>query len=360
MELLQREVHVSKTLDHPFIACVFDAYQESDFLYLVTELIENGTLGAAIARTHGFPEDEARRVFYEFIHALRYLHEERHVCHRDIKADNILLDRNGHIRLTDFGFARFYESESSLMRTTCGSPAYVSPEIIRGGGYTAASDLWSAGVLLYIMLTGDAPFRAANSHLLFTAILTQDPTFPSEISREGQAIIGGLLKKDASERLSIERLFAHPWLATCASPWDVYLDRMRVVSDRELDRIVVQEMRALNLETENLLGELERGEMIRTTAVYKMLKRQKHTEELRMWEARRTGEPSGGRIPLKEGGSFTRSCEPATRGPIHPTLMMGMRIAHNAVGLRGRPLMVPVMRKLTLTRQATGGPVRAV
>jgi serine/threonine protein kinase len=147
-ELLQREVNLMKIMDHPFIAGLFGVLDDEENFYLVIELVENGNLLDYINTNKGLTEQQASRIFAQLASVLDYLHHEKHVVHRDLKAEDVLLDANYNIRVVDFGLSRAFTKGNPFLQTTCGSPAYVSPEIIKEEPYTAAADVWSSGILL--------------------------------------------------------------------------------------------------------------------------------------------------------------------------------------------------------------------
>jgi serine/threonine protein kinase len=344
--LTEREVEVMKTLDHPFIVCLFDIVRDESRIYLVTELVEQGTLLERISKGRpGLDEAPARRIFHELILALQYLHNERHVCHRDVKAENVLLDRNGHIRLSDFGFARTYENEATLMRTSCGSPAYASPDVIQGTGYTASADIWSAGILLYYMVTGKLPFVGSSTGQLFVAILMWEPEYPTSLSSALRDLLKGLLKKNWTERLTIREILKHPWVSSEVSTCDAMLAEMRVAGVEKLDSVIVEQMRALNLVSPDLLENLNRNVCHRTTAVYKMLRREKQSEELKEWQAKRTGKAQASRVALSEFHPLAQSGGNRPRQK-HPAVKMIPRRPGEVAARQPPAVFVPRVRKL--------------
>jgi hypothetical protein len=347
---IRGEITVMRSLDHPFIVCLFDVIHDDSRLCLVTELGEC-TLLRLLHDQQRIPERDACRYFYELMLALRYLHEDRHVSHRDIKAENVLLDANGHIRLADFGFARTYSAESPLMQTACGSPAYASPEVIKCGGYTASADLWSAGVLLFLLLTGEMPFAGGSAAKLFAAICDREPSFPPALSPAALDLMRGILQKDPAARFGIADIMTHPWLAQFAQRSLAGLARMRVVTGNTLDCAVMGAMHTLNLATGDLIGALARGEIDRATAVYKMLRRERHAAELEQWcEMGATEGRRSPRVSLGENSSLARTYENHARPTLPPSLTIMTKRA-NETGMRMRAgVIVPRIRRLGLTR----------
>jgi serine/threonine protein kinase len=122
------------------------------------EYLPNGTLHEFIKKYQKFEEDHAKRLFLQLIAVLDYLHHKKHIVHRDLKSENIMLDKNYNIRVVDFGFSRTFQSDDSLFYTKCGSLSFVAPEIIFGQPYNSKCDIWSSGIILYHMLCGKFPF----------------------------------------------------------------------------------------------------------------------------------------------------------------------------------------------------------
>lgn len=159
-EGLQQEIGMLMAVSHPNVLCLKDTFSERDRVYLVLELAPEGELFNYIVAKSKLSEDEARKLFKQLFHGIKYLHE-RNIVHRDIKPENILLtDKDLHVKLADFGLAKII-GEESFTTTLCGTPSYVAPEILADSKqrkYTKAVDIWSLGVVLYICLCGFPPF----------------------------------------------------------------------------------------------------------------------------------------------------------------------------------------------------------
>jgi serine/threonine protein kinase len=280
-ELLQREVNLMKTMDHPFIASFFEVLDDADAFYLVIEYVSNGGLIDHINKSGGFDEPTARRVFCQLIYVLDYLHDTRRIVHRDLKAENVLFDESMNIRVVDFGFSRGFSSDNPFMQTTCGSPAYVAPEIIREESYTALADVWSAGVLLYAMVCGSLPFQGENLNALLQSILTATPVLPTQFSPELRALISKLLVKDPRSRIPVKAILEDPWLSDGSRVIgkDV-IASLRVQDVISLDKSVLAEMRALGYDMTGLHQEVRTISINSRTAAYKMLRRKKIREEI--------------------------------------------------------------------------------
>ncbi|XP_023214969.1 serine/threonine-protein kinase Chk2-like isoform X2 [Centruroides sculpturatus] len=159
---IMNEVNVLRSLDHPCIVKVEDVIDTEDTLYIVLELVEGGELFDRVVSVDHFDEPTAKLLFYQMVVAVKYLHDQE-ITHRDLKPENILLSGEENetvIKVTDFGLSKFV-NEQTMLKTFCGTPTYLAPEIIvsaGSGSYTKAIDCWSLGVILYICLVGYPPF----------------------------------------------------------------------------------------------------------------------------------------------------------------------------------------------------------
>jgi len=167
-------------------------------------------------------EDVARRCFGQVASALAYLHNCLGVIHRDIKADNVLLDHNGNAKLIDFGFGRADVGREPQVMSPRGSPAYVAPEVIQRAAYSYGADIYSAGVLLFLMATGRLPFDGEEDvDATMRSTVTRDVDLEGVGTPELVDLLRGMLSRDAASRLTADGVVRHPWLRGCASmPYD--------------------------------------------------------------------------------------------------------------------------------------------
>lgn len=204
-------------MNHAHIINLFETFDESTYYYLITELMLGGELFDRIVTKTFYNEKEARDVCKTLFQALGYCHS-RGVAHRDLKPENLLLvsrtdDKN--IKIADFGFAKKVTSSKCLL-TQCGTPGYVAPEILHGVPYGVKADMWSLGVIAYILLGGYPPFIEQNQRELFKKIKRGSyefhPEYWGQISREAKDLIAGLLTVDPDKRLSAEGALRSPWI----------------------------------------------------------------------------------------------------------------------------------------------------
>ncbi|XP_077411768.1 protein kinase C eta type [Vanacampus margaritifer] len=185
---------------HPYLTQLYCCFQTLDRLFFVMEFVNGGDLMFHIQKSRKF--DEPRACFYtaEITSALMFLHS-KHIIYRDLKLDNVLLDKDGHCKLADFGMCKEGISEDVGARTFCGTPDYIAPEILQEMVYGASVDWWALGVLLYEMLQGHAPFEAENEDDLFEAILNEEIAYAPWLSVESVDILKAFLTKNPLRRL---------------------------------------------------------------------------------------------------------------------------------------------------------------
>jgi RAC serine/threonine-protein kinase len=209
------ENRVLRGMQHPFLTSLRYSFQTETRLCFVMEYVNGGELFFHLSKDRIF--DEVRSRFYgsEIILAVGYLHEQ-HIVYRDLKLENLLLDAQGHIKLTDFGLCKEDVGYGSTTRTFCGTPEYLAPEVLEDNDYGRAVDWWGVGVVMYEMLCGRLPFYHRSHEELFEAILTQEVKFPSRISELAKAVLTQLLQKDPGQRLGgskrdVEEVKEHPF-----------------------------------------------------------------------------------------------------------------------------------------------------
>ncbi|KAK4886632.1 hypothetical protein RN001_002903 [Aquatica leii] len=194
------ENRILKRINHPFLISLKYSFQTPNHLCFVMDYINGGELFFHLRRFTKFTEEKARFYTAEIVSALSYLHDLS-IIYRDVKSENILLDKDGHIKLVDFGLCREKLHCGHKSKSFCGTPEYMAPEVIRRIGYGREVDWWSTGVFLYEMLCGVLPFFHNNYNNLFSLILLQHPKIPKYISAEAKDLLKGLLRKNPQHRL---------------------------------------------------------------------------------------------------------------------------------------------------------------
>ncbi|XP_073513237.1 serine/threonine-protein kinase SIK2 [Phyllobates terribilis] len=213
LEKIYREVQIMKMLDHPHIIKLYQVMETKNMLYLVTEYAKNGEIFDYLANHGRLSESEARRKFWQILSAVEYCHS-RHIVHRDLKAENLLLDNHMNIKIADFGFGNFYKTGEPLA-TWCGSPPYAAPEVFEGQQYEGPQlDIWSMGVVLYVLVCGALPFDGPTLPILRQRVLEGRFRIPYFMSEECEHLIRRMLVLEPSKRLSIAQIKEHKWMMT--------------------------------------------------------------------------------------------------------------------------------------------------
>jgi calcium/calmodulin-dependent protein kinase I len=214
---LKDEISILKAMDHEHIIKLNEVIEEPAYYYLITELMLGGELFDRIVTKAFYNEKEARDVCKILFTALSHCHN-KDIAHRDLKPENLLLvskSNDKNIKIADFGFAKKVSSSKCLL-TQCGTPGYVAPEILHGVPYGTPADMWSLGVITYILLGGYPPFIEQNQRELFKKIKRGQyefhPEYWGSISKEAKDLIAGMLTVDAEKRLTADDCLRAPWI----------------------------------------------------------------------------------------------------------------------------------------------------
>jgi len=217
-----------KKLNHPNITKILEMFEDDDYILIAMEYINGGNLFSFVKKRRKLSEKTAKFLFRQIILGIKHIHSQK-IVHRDIKLENILIDLNNNIKICDFGIGRILSSKKQMLYDKCGTPMYMAPEILlssKNKGYEGFPvDIWSAGISLYIMLSGTLPFNLKNNNdcssideennnniELQYSIIKKDPKKIEKISDEARDLLKGLLNKNPNKRLTIEQILNHPWL----------------------------------------------------------------------------------------------------------------------------------------------------
>lgn len=211
---IKREVSIMSRLRHPHIIRLLEVLATKSKIYFVMEFAKGGELFGKVAKGR-FSEDLSRRYFHQLISAVNYCHS-RGVYHRDLKPENILLDDHWNLKISDFGLAAVKEQirpdDGGLLHTLCGTPAYVAPEILAKKGYDGAKvDIWSCGVILYVLTAGYLPFNDANVMNLYRKIYRGEFKCPRWMSSDLKKLLSRLLDTNPCTRITIDEILHDPW-----------------------------------------------------------------------------------------------------------------------------------------------------
>ncbi|CAF0740125.1 unnamed protein product [Brachionus calyciflorus] len=283
IDWVQTEKHVfEQATNHPFLVGLHSCFQTESRLFFVIEYLCGGDLMYHMQRKRRLPEDHARFYSAEISVALGFLHS-RGIIYRDLKLDNVLLDIEGHVKLTDYGMCKEGLGKGERTSTFCGTPNYIAPEMLRGEDYDFSVDWWALGVLLYEMMAGRSPFEPVNENPgdnpdlntedhLFQVILEKPIRIPRSLSVRAASVLKGFLQKQPTERLAShdglnevkQHLFFRP------IDWNLLEQRMiqppykpPVQNERDLnniDELFTREPVMLTPDTPNTLARIQQNE----------------------------------------------------------------------------------------------------
>ena len=211
------EVEILKKLVHPNIMQIFEFYEDKKNFYIITEFCEGGELFDKIIEKGTFSENEAAWIMKQLLSAVNYIHSNN-IVHRDLKPENILLDtkKDNIIKIIDWGTARFFDKSKKMNRIN-GTPYYIAPEVL-AEKYDEKCDIWSCGVIMYIMLCGYPPFNAESDELILEKIKKGKFSFPPEewdsVSPLAKDLVTKMLEFHPSKRLSANEALTHKWLVS--------------------------------------------------------------------------------------------------------------------------------------------------
>lgn len=241
----EQEIRILQEMRHPRIVQLYDLYKDSINYYIMMEYCPNGELFSHIVSKKRLSESDAKIFFKHILDGIYFVHS-LNIAHRDLKPENILIDAEGHAKLSDFGLSK-YVGTSGMTSTSCGSPCYASPEVLSSKPYNAKqSDMWSAGVILYAMVTGQLPWTKRNHVQLFEQIKRCHYHIPPYVSGDCCNLIKSLMTLNTESRLTVEQALAHPWMAERCDEI-IEWKEVPIVSLRRLDKFFEIEPSADNL-----------------------------------------------------------------------------------------------------------------
>jgi len=221
--LLAREIDIMKKVSHPNVLKLREVYETEETIALVMELVTGGELFYKIVEKGNYSSRDAANIVRQIVEGVAYLHSEG-ICHRDLKPENLLCANEKELKykpfrvvIADFGLSKLFNNGEELA-TSCGTPDYVAPEVITAeGSYDNSVDMWSVGVITYVLLCGFSPFLSSTQTGLFEKIIKAEYDFPepewSNVSEKAKDFIRHLLRKDPTERYTAVECLKHVWLS---------------------------------------------------------------------------------------------------------------------------------------------------
>ncbi|KAI0195409.1 kinase-like protein [Astrocystis sublimbata] len=210
---LAREIHHHRQFVHPHIARLYEVIVTETLVWLVLEYCPGDELYNHLVKNGPLPAGKVQKIFTQLVGAVSYVHQQSCV-HRDLKLENILLDKHENVKLVDFGFTREYEGKANYLQTFCGTICYSAPEMLKGEKYAGEKvDVWSLGVILYALLCGELPFDEDEDDVTRAKILSEEPKFPDHMPSDAITLIKLLLSKRPLLRPTLPEILGHPFLA---------------------------------------------------------------------------------------------------------------------------------------------------
>ncbi|XP_028777717.1 CBL-interacting serine/threonine-protein kinase 8 isoform X2 [Neltuma alba] len=215
VDQIKREISIMKLVRHPYVVRLHEVLASRTKIYIILEFITGGELFDKIVHHRRISEAESRRFFQQLIDGVDFCHSKG-VYHRDLKPENLLLDSQGNIKISDFGLSALPEQGVSILRTTCGTPNYVAPEVnirvLSHKGYNGAmADVWSCGVILYVLLAGYLPFDELDLTMLYSKIGRAEFSYPAWFSVGAKSLIHRILDPNPQTRITIEQIRNDEW-----------------------------------------------------------------------------------------------------------------------------------------------------
>lgn len=268
---------ITKYITHPFICKDFDFFKTSSGEHcIIMEYVKGITLLRYANENLPLSEQKIHSIFGQLVIALDFLHKNN-IIHRDLKCENIIIDKNRNIRLIDLNFS----CQTAILHSTfCGSPAYIAPEIIKNEFYNESVDIWSLGVILYAITYGKLPFESDNYSILFNMITTQDPEFPvlSRISDSLVDLIKKMLVKNPIERIKIEGIKSHPFFLPDDNDKNYIFNQQKInyfirdpLSKNGPDMQIIQQMHLSMENSLKAISEIKSGKISYFSMTYNIL-----------------------------------------------------------------------------------------
>lgn len=211
VEQIKREISIMKIVRHPCIVRLHEVLASQTKIYIIQEFVTGGELFDKIVHLGRLSEDEARRYFQQLIDAIAHCHSKG-VYHRDLKPENLLLDFQENLKISDFGLSALPQQGVELLYTTCGTPNYVAPEVLSNRGYDgAAADVWSCGIILYVLMAGYLPFEETDLPTLYTKIKAAEFSCPFWFSPGATSLIQKIIDPNPQTRIKIDGIKRDPW-----------------------------------------------------------------------------------------------------------------------------------------------------
>ena len=278
VEYIEREISILKKLNHYNTIKLYNIIQNENFIFLIQEYVPNGELLHFLENPENMnlTENHICKIYQQIISGIEYLHDIG-IAHSDLKLENILLNRDKNIKIIDFGLSNKYNKENGeLLQSSCGSPCYAAPEMIKGIQYHGLdTDIWSSGILLYLMLCKSFPFNDKNNSKLYQKILSGKFNLPNYLSNEAKDLLSKLLKVNPIERIKLDEIKKHPWF-NLYNPKNNYfygIDINKIIMP--IDEEIIIDMINIGIEPNIVIDNIIRNCNNNITTIYYLLLQKK-------------------------------------------------------------------------------------
>ena len=275
-ERINREIAVLKKVNHFNIIKLYAVIETKIIIYLIQEYIEGKEFMEYLNKKGKLSETDACKYFHQIISGLEYLHQCG-IAHRDFKPENILLTNNNQvIKIIDFGLSNIYK-KGELLKTACGSPCYAPPEMIKEENYNGAlTDIWSSGIILYLMLCGKLPFYDDDNQILYDKILAGKYEVPKHLSKDAKDILSKILEVDPKKRINFESIKSHPWFSLIDINYLMHTGINTNIDIIPIDEEIIKKMENLGLKDKvEIRYNIIKNYHNKITTIYNLLLKQK-------------------------------------------------------------------------------------
>ncbi|KAL1854417.1 hypothetical protein Daus18300_011436 [Diaporthe australafricana] len=327
---LAREIHHHRQFVHPHITRLYEVVVTENLVWMVMEYCSGDELYDYLLRHGKLPVDKVQKSFTQLVGAVAYVHQQNCV-HRDLKLENILLDKNENVKLLDFGFAREYEGKTNYLQTFCGTICYSAPEMLKGEKYAGEKvDVWSLGIILYALLCGELPFDDDDDDTTRRKILSEEPKYPDHIPPDALSLLKQLLSKRPFPRPSLSDILNHPFLSEHALEQQAILskDRLEPFSSA-LERECLHRMKSAGVNIDHVIESVLAQKCDTLAGWWTLLLEKEERKQIRREKKRKEKETDrrGSRrfsqassrlerlAPVGEEGSFVKLGDPPAPRP---------------------------------------------
>ena len=271
---IDREISILKTLIHPNIVQLYTVITTPVSINLIQEYINGQNFSEYLSAKGRLEEEEACKYFQQLISAVEYIHKNK-VSHRDLKPENIIITKEKDLKILDFGLSNYYYGKATLLETPCGSPYYAAPEMLQGNDYSGICvDIWSCGIILFVMLCGFLPFDADTHINLYKKIISGKFTIPNYLSKLAKDLIGNILVTNPRKRFKTFQIKAHPWLNLSDKSKNYYKGIVLKQNIIPIDENIVKEMENYGYDKKEIkVSVLSNARNHITTSYYLLLKK---------------------------------------------------------------------------------------